>query len=110
MSNKKRFILLTTVPTFYLDEEEFDFYEYTYFDYSQIILYDIDAKHIIFDEDTGHDNPWAHYEYFIDGLHYVDAVVEVSFAYAELPEHQDYLKAEQIHEVFAKENYIEVEA
>ncbi len=105
----KRFLLITTVPKSILKEDDFDFYEYTYNDYSQMILYDIDAGGIIFDEDTGLTSPWAHYEHFIDALHYVDITVEIDFAYIELPDDVNYLGAAAIHEAVANENYVVVE-
>jgi hypothetical protein len=104
-----KFILLTTVPKFILKEDDFDFYEYTYDDYTQMVLYDCERNHVIFDEDTGHDSPWFHFENFIEGLHYAGKTVEVDYAYTELPEGVDYMGIAGIHEVIANKNYVVVE-
>ena len=75
----KKFLLIAVASEDFIRECERDFYDIIEADYTQVLLYDIDEHRFIFNEDTGHENPLAHYDNIVEGLKLADVSVATDF-------------------------------
>lgn len=98
--NEKRLLLIAVaheelVEENMLEDNIVDMYGVTNYDYVQMFLYDCDTERIIFDEDTGHESPWAHLDYIIEGLQLDNVNVYVSYGVYAV-NHDNFVRGDEI--------------